>query len=79
MAEHVTIAPGERVKVRLPWSEVCMHLGVAGRVMSVELVEGGSAVQLYDEDGDPYSFPILPGEAGFYRDVTGTPYAYPEQ
>lgn len=74
----VTIAPGQRVRVRLPWSEVCMHLRVAGKVMTCELVEGGSAVQLYDEEGDPYSFPITPGEAGFFRHTGGSAYTYPE-
>lgn len=44
-----------------------MRLQVAGREMSVELTEDGAAVQLYDDEGDQYSFPILLGEAGFAR------------
>jgi len=35
--------------------------------MDVELVGDGSTVQLYDDEGDQYSFPILLGEAGFAR------------
>lgn len=69
-----TIRPGERIKVRLPWSEVCMHMRVAGKIMDAELVENGTAIQLYDEEGDAFSFPITLGEAGFYRMPSGQPY-----
>lgn len=71
----ITIRPGERIKVRLPWSEVCMHMRVAGKVMAAELTADGSGIQLYDDEGDQFSFPITLGEAGFYRpDPSGLPY-----
>lgn len=75
MDQLTTIRPGERVKVRLPWSEVCMSMRVAGKVMWAELVEDGAAIQLYDAEGDKFSFPITLGEAGFYRSgPSGLPY-----
>lgn len=74
-----TIAPGERVEVRLPWSEVCMHMRVAGEVMFAELTEDGQGIQLYDAEGDQFSFPITLGEAGFHRpDPAGLPYTTTE-
>lgn len=66
---------GERVTIRLPYSEVCMHMAVAGRPFEVELAADDSA-QIY-KDGRKFSFPILPSEAGFYRDETGW-YTYVE-
>lgn len=61
----------------LPFSEVCMHLGVAGKPMLCRVVgtAGSEMVQLLDEDGAPFSFPILPGEAGLYRDPDGRLFA----
>lgn len=49
----------------LPYSEVCMHMRVAGTQMLGELVEDGRMVQLYKPDGEPFSFPITRGEAGW--------------
>lgn len=31
------VVPGDTVTVTLPWSEVCMHMGVAGGVMGVRV------------------------------------------
>ncbi len=63
------VAIGERVRVRLPHSEVCMHLRVAGQVREVEVLEHGA--QILDEDGRRFSFPITHGEAGIFRDEGG--------
>jgi len=65
------VFPGEIVKVKLPYSEVCMHMRVAGKVMWVQLrgVSTQAVAQLYSEKGGkfvPFSAPILPGEAGLY-------------
>lgn len=57
------IAAGERRTLVLPWSEVCMHMGIAGKTMQGESV-GNGMVQLYDQDR-PFSFPITEGEAGW--------------
>jgi len=35
--------PGARVRLELPFSEVCMHMRVAGTVMTVEIRESGCA------------------------------------
>lgn len=70
MGVKVRLQVGESVLVRLPWSEVCMHLGMAGRPSVVRLVDAGSA-QLLDCSGAKVSFPITPGEAGIYTDSVG--------
>lgn len=61
------LAPGERAHVELPYSEVCMHLRIAGRILPVEFLDN-SMVQVYDGDDKKISFPITAGEAGFHFD-----------
>lgn len=76
---------GDTVTVLLPYSEVCMHMRVAGRRMPVrlqastyfngEVVPGAAPVaQILNASGTEYSFPVLYGEAGFYRDSDGRYY-----
>lgn len=60
---------GETVRVSLPWSEVCMHLRVAGEVRNVRVLESGA--QILNADDTPFSFPVTHGEAGIYRDSEG--------
>jgi len=84
--ERVDVEPGEVVRLEIPYSEVCMHMRVAGRVMDVLLTTsaaGYAKAQLLQDDGTPFSFPIAPEEAGIRRDysVTDRPvgfYAYRE-
>lgn len=74
----IPVQPGDRLTLRLPFSEVCCHMRVAGRVMTVEITDGRyPAVQLLDDDGRPYSAPITLGEAGIYGSVRDGLYAYP--
>jgi hypothetical protein len=67
------VRPGERVKMLMPWSEVCMHMRVHDTVMEVEFIlkewpdHTSATAQLY-KDGRPFSSPILYGEAGFYHE-----------
>lgn len=65
--ESKTIRTGERGKKHMPYSEVCMHMQVAGKVMEFVAVSTRS-VQLYREDGTMFSFPITNGEAGLFPD-----------
>jgi hypothetical protein len=65
-----TVAIGDVVTVELPWSEVCMHMRVAGKRMNVQVLSHRSA-QLLNDDGTPFSFPILAVEAGIYQDKDG--------
>lgn len=64
----------------MPWSEVCMHMQIAGKPMICELVSD-RMVQLYEPnfrelDGatslrdalKPFSAPILTGEAGIFEE-----------
>jgi hypothetical protein len=64
-----TVRPGDRVRIELPYSEVCMHMRVAGRVMDVRMTDGRYPMaQLLNSDGSEFSFPITTGEAGIYGD-----------
>lgn len=73
------IKVGDKIYKEMGYSEVCVHMRVAGKVMKAEIVSS-RAVQLHtfnDEDElaeQPFSFPILLGEAGFYEDVEGIYY-----
>lgn len=53
------------MRLELPYSEVCMHLRLAGTVREVRVLTAG--VQILNEDGSPCSFPITHGEAGLLR------------
>lgn len=84
-ARRRLVKVGDRVRLRMPYSEVCMHMRVAGEVMTVELL-GGEYVsgmpyvvaQLYGADGSAFSLPIGTGEAGFYGPCNAM-YCYPER
>jgi hypothetical protein len=75
------VKPGETVTMPIAYSEVAVHLRVAGKARPVTLQAVTPAgdlpkpvrclAQLLDENGKPYSFPVLPGEAGFYHDDGG--------
>ena len=74
--DRMHLQAGDVVRLRLPYSEVCMHMRVAGKPMNVQIVvEGTSAVaQLLNDDGSRFSSPILLGEAGIYTDGAGKHY-----
>jgi hypothetical protein len=55
--------PADAVLIVQPYSEVCVHMRVAGKPMWVEPVRGLMA-QLYTLEGVKFSFPICRGEAG---------------
>jgi len=59
------IAVPEEHKITLPFSEVCMHMGIAGKVMTATLSPSGRSVQLWKDDGTIFSSPITLGEAGW--------------
>jgi len=65
----IRVKPGDRLTKVMPYSEVCMHLRVAGQPMECVIQQNGD-VQLY-KDGREFSFPILDSEAGFYDDGEG--------
>jgi hypothetical protein len=73
-AERRYIKPFEPFRAVCPHSEVCMHMRVAGRVMWMVLLDG-YCVQLLTDGWEPFSIPILDGEAGVYQDAQGS-YAY---
>ncbi len=53
------------IPVRLPHSEVCVHLQVAGQVRPVQIVGSEHKMaQICYPDGTPFSFPVTLGEAG---------------
>lgn len=53
---------GSKPMIKLPYSEVCMHMRIAGNVMRAHILPDG--VQLLNDDGSVFSFPITHGEAG---------------
>jgi hypothetical protein len=56
----------------MPYSEVCMHMRIAGKKMACALVGSRPMVQLFDlQTGSPFSAPILTGEAGVFEDSDG--------
>lgn len=70
--EAIRLQPGGEGVKRMPASEVCLHMRAFGRTMAFRLTDTDyPMVQLYEEGGRPFSFPILPGEAGIYRDGEG--------
>jgi hypothetical protein len=64
------IHPNQETILELPYSEVCMHLRVAGTRMGARLQPNGM-VQLLDVDGRDFSLPITAAEAGLHRDQDG--------
>lgn len=71
---EITIKPGERGRKKMPFSEACMHIGVAGHEMSFELTTNKyPGVQLI-KNGQPYSGTITLGEAGVFGRTDGTFY-----
>jgi len=59
-----TFTIGERRTLELPFSEACMFLRVAGKTMLTEYV-GDGMVQVLNDDGTNFSFPVTVGEAGW--------------
>ncbi len=56
---------GDVVRVELPYSEVCMYMGIAGQERDVRIVgEDYPCAQVLNADGSEFSFPITLGEAG---------------
>lgn len=87
---RTALSIGDTVRVELPYSEVCMHMGVAGKVFTVRVVEPHFLVcptdctvshgtqpmaQILREDGSEYCPLITLGEAGIFTREAGF-YAY---
>lgn len=74
--DRLSIRPGEIAEIELPYSEVCMHMRIAGNTMRVQLVKSNTTPSYYfarilrDDDTD-YCAPINYGEAGIFRDSAG--------
>lgn len=60
---------GDTVRIKLPYSEVCMLMGMAGQECEVRVEE--HMAQILNLDGTPFSLPITWGEAGIFRDSEG--------
>ena len=76
IVKPVHLQPLEPAVIRLPYSEVCCHLGVAGTDCEVVILPGlpslgSSAVVQLRKEGRDFSFPILLSEAGVRHDATG--------
>lgn len=64
---------GSQAVVELPFSEVCMHMRVAGHFHRIELVRERdiAMVRIYDRRDCAVGAPVTTGEAGVYRDEQG--------
>jgi hypothetical protein len=76
MSNPLSIHPGETAQVEVGFSEVACHLRIAGKTMTVKLLDDGRMAQVFNEDGSKLSFPITYGEAGIYRTDAGHFYHY---
>jgi len=78
MKQQVFVRRGTLFANEMPFSEVCMFMGIAGKIMGCEIVGDRPVVQLYDiPSKQPFSFPILLGEAGVFEQ-DGKYYVYRE-
>lgn len=66
---------GDSGAKHMPYSEVCIHMRIAGKIMGFKIVSKTS-VQLFDSEGKVFSFPIGTGEAGFFNGIDGSFYYY---
>lgn len=64
--ETVELQVGDRFSTIAPYSEVMMHMNLAGKPIEVEIVSERAA-QIY-VDGQQFSMPVTLGEAGIYRE-----------
>ena len=70
----------DRWVATMPYSEVCVHMKIAGTKMHCEFASNTSypMVQLYTTDEKRFSAPVTTGEAGVYGDSRGF-YTYGEK
>ena len=66
-----TLMVGMTYRIELPYSEVCMHMRVAGQRRHVRMLADGA--QILNDDMTPFSFPVTWNEAGIGRDGDGRP------
>lgn len=71
----IRVKPGDVIRVRMPWSEACLHLRVADQVRKVQVLDTGA--QILNEDDTKMSL-VTHGEAGIYSDAGGL-YIYQEE
>jgi len=75
--EPTMLAIGDTARVALPWSEVCMHMRVADKIMTVQITGGPYPMaQILRADGSPFCGAITLGEAGIGRTDAGEYFAY---
>lgn len=63
------VSVGQRFMAECPFSEVCMHMGVAGELRMMEYLE--CSVQIYDLNSRPMGGAVTLGEAGLLTDDQG--------
>ncbi len=72
MQRRTFLKIGDRLTIRCNYSEVACHLRVAGKMIPVEIINGGTSdrpvpmAQILNQDGSPFSFPVHCGEVGIY-------------
>jgi|GEM_PF-3436024 len=72
--EKIDLQLADRWTAIMPYSEVCMHMRIAGAKMLCEFAGEASnpMIQLYTVDGRVFSSPVTTGEAGVYDSRNST-------
>lgn len=77
--KKIYVTPGQLVIKYMPYSEVMMHMRIAGKVMPLELTKH-NMVQLIDPVyNETFSSPVTPGEAGLYWDDKANQYYFTQE
>lgn len=74
--KKITVKVGQEAEITVPFSEVAMHMGIAGQRMIAQVLNQNNVQLLVPGTRKPFSMPILPGEAGLFRDSDGSFYFY---
>ncbi|QDN54060.1 hypothetical protein [Streptomyces sp. S1D4-20] len=77
LGRRTTVKAGDTVLMRIGYSEVAVHMRVAGKLMPVRITTGGRypMAQILGDYAHPFGGAITLGEAGLYTDSEGTIYS----
>lgn len=62
--KRIELEVGDKLQLEMPYSEVMMHMKLAGKVCYIEV--GRTSVRILGDDGRPNTGSVTHGEAGLY-------------
>jgi len=74
LMDRIDLIVVDRVRLTMPWSEVVIHMHLAGQLAEVKVLHGWMAQVWWN--GRKCGLPVTWGEVGIYKDVKSGPYAY---